>query len=814
MKQDVRFAFRLLIKNPAFTLVAIAALALGIGANTAIFSVIDAVLLAPLAYSHPERLVMIWQHIGTPPLPGRLGGSVPDYVDYRNQSQTMQPVAAFTLGSFNLTGRGAPERINGARVTANLFPTLGIAPILGRTFSVEEDQPGRDREIVLSYAAWQRRFGSDPNVLGSAVILDQVPYTVIGIMPRGFDFPPQGFGPPDPSEFWRPIAFTSRQLAERGDSFGTYMIGRLKPGVTMARANADLQTIAARITASYPPQFRDRLRTAASLDDLHDVITGRIRTGLLVILGAVGFVLLIACANIANLLLARAAAREREIAVRAAIGASRWRILRQLLTESVLLASISGAAGIAVAVWTTDLLLRYSPANIPRLGAASLDWRVLGFALALSLATGLLFGAVPALHATRMHFGARGASTTLRQSKLRGALVTSEIAIALTLLIGAGLLLRSFLNLRSAPIGFRPDHILTAGITLPEKQYATEAQIKTFYSELIGRVQALPGVEAAALATSVPFIGDWTIAITPEGEPSTIKEAFKTADFHGVTPGYHRTLGIELTRGRFFTPDDRAGTQPVAIVSETMARRYWPGQDALGKQFKWGPAQSSRPWLRIVGIVSDVKQSSLDEKNRPTAYLPYTQMPANSTEHSGRSIFLAVRTTSEPSSLAADLRRVVNTMDSGLPVFAVRPMGSVLAATVAPRRFNMLLVAAFAALALLLACLGLYGVMSYTVNQYTHEIGIRLALGARSADVVRMILLEGMTLALAGIAIGAAAALALTRLMRSLLFEIQPADPITFLSVSVLLAAVALLATYIPARRATRVDPLIALRTE
>lgn len=452
MKQDVRFAFRLLIKNPAFTLVAIAALALGIGANTAIFSVIDAVLLAPLAYSHPERLVMIWQHIGTPPLPGRLGGSVPDYVDYRNQSQTMQPVAAFTLGSFNLTGRGAPERINGARVTANLFPTLGIAPILGRTFSVEEDQPGRDREIVLSYAAWQRRFGSDPNVLGSAVVLDQVPCTVIGIMPRGFDFPPQGFGPPDPSEFWRPIAFTSRQLAERGDSFGTYMIGRLKPGVTMARANADLQTIAARITASYPPQFRDRLRTAASLDDLHDVITGRIRTGLLVILGAVGFVLLIACANIANLLLARAAAREREIAVRAA--------------------------------------------------------------------------------------------------------------------------------------------------------------------------------------------------------------------------------------------------------------------------------------------------------------------------------------------------------------------------TVAPRRFNMLLVAAFAALALLLACLGLYGVMSYTVNQYTHEIGIRLALGARSADVVRMILLEGMTLALAGIAIGAAAALALTRLMRSLLFEIQPADPITFLSVSVLLAAVALLATYIPARRATRVDPLIALRYE
>lgn len=810
MKQDLRFAFRILIKSPGFTLVAVVALALGIGANTAIFSVVDAVLLQPLAYAHPERLVMIWQRIGTPPIPGRIGGSVPDYIDYRNQSQSMEAVAAFTLGSFNLTGRGAPERVDGARVTANLFPMLGVAPLKGRTFSVEEDQPGRNREIVLSYASWQRRFGSDPNVLGGTVVLDDIPYVIIGIMPRTFDFPPQGFGETENAEFWVPIAFTPQQLSERpGDGFGTFMMGRLKPGVTISQVTADLQTIAARITSSYPPEFRDRLRTTVFIEDLHELITGRIRTSLLVILGAVGFVLLIGCANVANLLLAKAAAREREIAVRTAVGASRWRILRQLLTESVLLASMGGTAGIVVGAWTTDLLIRFSPSNISPLWNRSPDlFLVLGFTLALSLLTGILFGIAPALHASKANPGLR------RRSKLRGALVIGEVAIALTLLIGAGLLLRSFINLRGVPAGFRPDHLLTAGLTAPVSHYPDDSRINSFYAELVRRVQALPLVQSAALGTSLPFIGDWGIVITPEGEPPDIRESFKTADLHGVTPDYHQTLGIELKRGRLFTADDRLNTLPVAIVSEPMARRYWPNQDALGKRFKWGSAQSSRRWLQIVGIVADVKQSSLDEKNQPTVYLPYAQIPDVSTRSHGTSVYLAVRTAADPSAVANGLRRVVNSLDAELPVYAVRDMNSVLSATVAPRRFSMLLLAAFAVLALLLAAVGIYGVMSYTVNQYKHEIGIRMALGAHAADVVRMVLRQGMTLVLAGILSGAAAAFALTRVMKSLLFEVQPADPLTFLAVSILLGAIAFAATYLPARRATRIDPIEALRYE
>ncbi len=805
MKQDLRFALRMLAKSPAFTSVAVIALALGIGANTAIFSVVNAVLLRPLAYAQPQRLVTIWQRLGTSQGLNRVGASTPDYIDYRDQCRTMQSIAAFRGGDFNMTGRGAPERVNGSRVTANLFPLLGVSPFLGRAFSPEEARPGRDREIVLSYGWWQRRFGADRNALGATIVLDQIPYTVIGVMPKSFDFPPQGFDLAQPAEFWTPLAFGVQELTDRGDSFATYMIGRLKPGVTLAQASADVRRVALRITESYPPDFRVRLRTTAFVEDFEEQLTGRVRLSLLVILSAVGFVLLLACANVASLLLAKAAAREREIAVRRALGASRGRIVRQLLTESILLASMSGALGVVIGVWITDLLIRLSPGNVPRLGEAQLDWRVLAFTLVLSFATGIVFGIAPAWQASKY-----------RRARQRGplwkGLVVCEVALTLTLLSGAGLLLRSFVNLRGSPVGFNPDRVLTAGITIPQSRYPKEAQIKAFYGELIRRVQALGGVQSAALATALPFAGNWDIAISIEGEHNTL--AFKTADFHGITPRYFSTLGIELKRGRLFTADDRENTAPVAIVSEAMARQYWPHRDVLGKRFKWGPDKSDRPWLQIVGVAADVKQSNLEETARPAAYLPYSQMPKFSTEHSGRNVYLALRTAGDPVALAADVRKIVNGLDPELPVYAVSDMNSRLSTNLAPRRFNMILLAGFAGLALLLASLGVYAVMSYTVQQFTHEIGIRMALGASATSAVQMMLRQGMSLVLGGIVIGAAAALVLTRLMKSLLFKVQPNDPATFAAVSLLLAAVAFVASYVPARRAARVDPIVALRFE
>jgi predicted permease len=494
--------------------------------------------------------------------------------------------------------------------------------------------------------------------------------------------------------------------------------------------------------------------------------------------------------------------------------------LRQLLTESVLLSILGGAAGVAIGAWTVDLLVRYGPRGVPRIGEAQLDWRVLCFALSLSLLTGLLFGLAPALRSSNappgsaLKEGSRGASGSLRRSRLRSALVVTEVALALTLLIGAGLLLRSFLNLQGVPTGFRSGHVLTAGITVPKSRYASAAQIKTFYEELNRRVRALPGVETAALGTALPFVDEWTIGVTPEGEPPNTKSGFKTADFHGVTVDYFDVLGIQLKQGRLFNGGERENSPAVAIVSETMAHRYWPTTGALGKRFKWGVAQSSRPWLEVVGIVSDVKQLSLDENNRAAAYLPYTQMPESSTENRGRTVFLAVRTAGDPSAVVSGVRRVVINLDPELPVYALRELNDAVSATVAPRRFNMFLLAVFAALAVLLAAVGIYGVMSYSVNQYTHEIGIRMALGATAKSVVRMVLRQGMTLAFTGVAIGVGAAFALTRVMKSLLFGVEPVDPLTFIGVSLLLALIAFAATYLPARRATRIDPIEALRYE
>ncbi len=816
--QDLRYAIRMLRRKPGFTLIAVLALALGIGANTAIFSVVNAVLLRPLPYRQPDRLVMVWQRLTGATSYPKLPCSPPDYIDYRDQTQTLEDVAAFLNDNFTLTTPSGAERVSGSRVSANLFPLLGISPLRGRTFSAAEDKFGGDPVAVLSYGTWKSRFGSDPDILGKTLVLDQHPHKVIGVMPKEFEFPTQGLLGGPPPEFWVPIAFPPDQIGPdgRGDNFNISTIARRKQGVTIQQASADIDHISQGIYRSYPPAIQKLFSLNGFTTDFHEQVVGNVKTLLLVLLGAVGFVLLIGCANVANLLLAKAAGRRREVAIRTALGAGRFRVVRQLLTESVLLGVAGGAVGLLIAVWLTQLMIHFSPGDVPRLAEAQLNLGVLAFALAISIFTGILFGLAPALQVSKpdlntdLKEGSRGAAA-FRRSRIRSVLVVAEVALSLVLLAGAGLLLRSFVKLLGAPLGFAPDHLLTLSIALPETKYQSKVQVQNFYRDVLERTQSLADVKSAAAGTGLPLIGEWDIVVTPEGRADTGKKSLTTAFFAGVTPGFHHTLGIPLIKGRLFTEADNARALPVAIVNEAMARRYWPNQEILGKRFKWGPEDSSRAWIAIVGVVANVKQTSLAADINPGVYLPISQMPQDSPV---RALNLAVRTTSDPTLIVSSLRQIVRTLDPEVPIFQERPMEEVLSASVASRRFNMLLLAAFAGLALLLASVGIYGVMSYSVSQYTHEIGIRMALGARAADVLQLIVGQGMGLVAIGLAIGAAGALALTGVMRSLLFGVSAADPLTFVSVSALLAAVAFAASYIPARRATRVDPMVALRYE
>jgi putative ABC transport system permease protein len=816
--QDLRYAIRMLLKKPGFTIIAVLALALGMGANTAIFSVVNAVLLRPFPYRQPDRLVMIWQRLTGASAYPKLPCSAPDYIDYRDQTQTLENVAAFDSESFTLKTAAGSERVSASPVSANLFPLLGISPLRGRTFTTDEDRFGHDNVVVLSYGTWQRRFGSDPDVLGKTLVLDQKPRQVIGVMPKEFDFPAQGILDGPAPEFWVPMAFSPDQIGPdgRGDDYNIRTIARRKPGVTIQQASADIDRISHRIYESYPPAIQKLFSLDGFVTDLHQQVVGNVRTLLLVLLGAVGFVLLIGCANVANLLLAKAAGRRREVAIRTALGAGRLRLVRQFLTESVLLGLVGGAAGLLIAVWLTQLMIHFSPGNVPRLPESQLSLSVLVFAFAISILTGVLFGLAPALQASKADLnidlkeGSRGAAA-FRRSRIRSVLVVSEVALSLVLLAGAGLLLRSFVKLLNVPLGFNPDHLLTMSVALPETKYQTKLQVQSFCDELIGRTEALAGVKSASAATGLPLMSQWDIVITPENRPDTGEKSLTTAYFAGVTPSFHRTLGISLVKGRLFTDGDNEKAPAVAVVNESMARRYWPNQEVLGKRFKWGPAGSNRSWITVVGVVADLKENSLAAGISPGGYLPIPQIPRESPR---LGFYLAVRTASDSAAIVPALRQIIRSLDPEVPLFQVRSMREVLSESVAPRRFNMLLLAAFAGLALLLASIGIYGVMSYSVSQYTHEIGIRMALGASAANVLRLIVREGMTLVSIGLAVGAAGALALTRVMSSLLFDVKPADPATFASVSVLLAVVAFAASYIPARRATRVDPMIALRYE
>jgi putative ABC transport system permease protein len=807
--QDLRYSLRISLKKPGFTLIVVITLALGVGANTAIFSVVDTVLLRPLPYKEPERIALVEQHM--PRLGWYHGGvSSAELLDYIAGNETFAEMAGYSILSFNLTGEGEPRRIQAARVSPSLFTLLGVSPLAGRGFSSEEDEVGKNRVAVLSEAYWLKHFAADPQIIGRVVRLDEQPYTVIGVM--SLQFPPTNTSFADAVALWIPLALTDDEKRSRRRDSNFNLIGRLKSGVRLEQAQANMAAVAERIEQQYPGIYQGNIRIAATAVSLEQRTVQNVRRLLLILFGAVGLVLLIACANIANLLLARAATRRKEIAIRSALGAGAWRIVRQALTESFLLAFIGGAIGLFCAIWAIDLIVKSGPENVPRLAEATLDLRVLGFTLLASLLAGVLFGLAPALQSLRLDLTAKlkDAGRASDQggsegSKLRGALVILETALAIVLLAGAGLLVNSFVRLLRVPPGFDPEGVIVARTTLPAARYPEAERGKAAYRETLERIEALPGVQSVAIATNLPLTSEWVIGFRVEGEDENI---YHTANNTWISNDYFRTMGIPLRRGREFNDQDRAGTLPVVVINETLARRFWPGEEAIGKRMRWG-GWNPQGWLTVVGVAADVKLSALEAESPPTVYMPIFQIPRLRRD----AIFIA-RTTGDPASLAAALDREIGAVDAELPVYDIRTMNQVIAASVAQRRFTMWLLVIFAAAALLLAATGLYGVLSYTVTQRRHEIGIRMALGAEAGDVLKLVIRQGMTLAVIGVAIGLIASFALTRTMKSLLFDTSASDPLTFAAIAVLLTGVALLACWIPARRAARLDPLEALRHE
>ena len=801
--QDLRYAVRMFIKKPGFAAVVISALALGIGANTAIFSIVNSILLRPLPYRDPSRLVMVWMNNKRMNVDEDIH-SYPNYIDYRDQNNVFEQLAAYSGISVNLVGIVEPERIIGAAATANLFDVLGVDPQMGRVFTKDEEQIGQDKVAVLSYGLWQRRFGKDPNIIGQQILVSDVSRTVIGIMPASFKYPYKE------ADIWVPLAVDENRKQARG-SFGYWVIGKLKPGVTIDQARSEMGSIASSLESQYPDQL-DGL--GVNLVPLHQQVTGKVRPALLVLLGTVAFVLLIACSNVANLLLARAAGREREIAIRTALGASRTRLIRQLLTESALMGIAGGVVGLLIAKWGLNALIALSPEDIPRLDQIGIDGRVLGFTLLISLATGFLFGVVPALQASKpdlnesLKEGGRSSTAGVERRRVRSTLVVLEVALSLILLIGAGLMIRSFSQLQKVDLGFNPDRLVSMNIQLSRTKYQG-SQSAAFFRQLIERVEAMPGVESAG-AISAIFIDALpnSTNFTVEGKPPMpIAEQIETP-VDMVTPSYFRTMGISLLRGREFSEQDGLETQQVAIINDTFARRFWPGEDPIGQRYKFGDSTSNAPWMTVVGVVGDMRRTGLDVDVRCETFLPYTQ------RRFVGFLSVVVRAKSDPRGIATAVRDQVWSMDPNQPVSHIRTMDQLLDGMMAQRRLNMVLFALFGGVALVLAAVGVYGVISYSVTQRTHEIGVRMALGAGRAEVLRMILKNGMGLVLAGVAIGLLASFGLTRLMSTLLFGVSATDVATFVVISGILSFVAFAACLVPALRAIKVDPMIALRYE
>ncbi|MGH9943134.1 MAG: ABC transporter permease, partial [Pyrinomonadaceae bacterium] len=762
--QDVRYGVRMLLKSPGFTLIAVIALGLGIGANTAIFSLVSAVLVRPLNYHAPDQLVMVWES-GAAVGAGQDTIAPANYADWKAQNQVFADMAAIEWRNFNLTGDGEPERIPAFGVSANFFPLLGASAALGRTFQPEEDRPGANQVAVISHGLWQSRYGGEPGSVGRDILLNGEPYTVVGIMPRDFQFQVANI------DLWVPVALTAEQLADR-DIHNLNAVARLKPGVTVAQANADIQAITHRIAAAYPNEAEG---LSAAVVPLHEQLAGNVRRPLLMLLVAVGFVLLIACANVAGMLLARAAARRREIAMRAALGASRWRIVRQLLTESVLLGGLGGGLGLLLSLWAFAFLQQLIPAGMSASTTLELDARMLGFTLVISLLAAVIFGLAPALQASRAELnlaikqGGGRAGFGTSQWWLRGGFVVAQVALSLVLLVGAGLLVQTLSKLRGQYADLRPESALTVRTQLVGAKYREHGQRVAFYDGVLARVQHLPGVVAAGYTTAVPLTWMGANGLSLEGrqaEPNVNWNAIHRQ----VSPDYFRAMGVALRQGRGFNAGDDERAMPVAAINETMARQFWPGESPVGKRFKVGAPDAPNPWLTVVGVVADVRQMGADAPVKAEMYVPYWQ----ATPHSPYPIFaprdLVVRTTASPTSLVPAVRQAVSEVDPYQPLANIRTMDEVLDRVTAQRRLGMILLTAFAALALLLAALGIYGVLSFFVVQHTREIGIRMALGARRGNVLRLVVGQGMLLALVGVALGLVGAFALTRVMASLLY--------------------------------------------
>ena len=814
--RDVRYGLRVLWGSPGFTLVAVAVLALGVGATAAIFSVVNAVLLRPLPFDEADRLVFLTERNTQQ---DGVSLSWPDFTDWRAQNRVFEKVAAYNRDSYNLTGGGEPERLLAAQVSADLFHVLRVNAARGRVFADEDDRPGAAPVVVISHGLWQRRFGGDPAIVGRQVTLNGRGYTVVGVMPQGFLFPNR-------AELWVPLGQLSQpSWGNRDNHLGLFGVARLKDGVTLDEARADLNMIAANLEEQYPDTNRDE---RASLTPLQETYVRDVRAALWTLAGAVLFVLLIACANVANLQLARASARRKEMAVRAALGAGRWRLVRQLLAESVLLALAGGVTGLLLAQWGVGLILAIRPDSIPRAGEIGIDGRVLLFTAGVSVLTGIAFGLAPALRASRpdlqetLKEGARGGAAG--RNLFRGGLVVAEVALTLVLLTGAGLLARSFLRLQQVNPGFTYEHLVSFNMTLPARKYPGEQQRVNFLREVLSRLRALPGVEGAAASSGLPLgYNNWQTPFTIDGRPQPPASQAPLMDTTAASPDYFRAMGIPLLRGRYFTEqDDRRwadekslraadeGARSVAglnsiIIDEEFARRYWPNEEAVGGRVRFG---AGGPALTVVGVVGRVRMEGLKtDSERVQGYLPYLQFPT-------RGLGIVIRSAQEPEQVIAAARREVMAVDPEQPLYNVRTLAQLRSTSIAPATLNLTLLSVFAGLALLLAATGLYGVVAYTVAQRTREIGIRVALGAQGKDVLRMVVGRGMLLALAGVAAGLAGSFLLTRVMSGLLYGVTPTDPLTFAAVSLLLAAVALLACLVPAWRAAKVDPMVALRYE
>jgi putative ABC transport system permease protein len=806
--QDIRYGFRVIAKRPGVTLIAVLTLALGVGANTAIFSVVDAVLLRPLPYKQPDRLVFLQE--SSPQIPD-MSISMANFNDWRAMNTVFESMAPYQADTVVLTGQGDAERLQMRNITADLFPTLGVQPILGRALTPDDDKVGAKPVVLLSDGYWASKFARDPNVIGKKLDLSGEIYTIVGVLPS--------------SKFhgsWRQYSLfsslwrhedTEGGPARRDSHPGIVAFARLKPGVTLAQATAEMKGIASRLAKQYPDSNSTHSVLVCSL---LDAIVGDVRPSLLVLLAAVGFVLLIACANVANLMLARATERHKEMAIRTALGAGRFRLIRQLLTESLLMALSGGVLGLWLAYVVTSALVSAAPSNVPRIDGVSVNGWVLLFTLGLSVFTGFFFGIFPAWQASRTDVqeaikeGGRGGTSNTGPKRIRAALVVGEVAVSIVLLIGAGLMIKSLYRVLQADPGFDPSGVVTAGISLPDSHYKNPAQQRAFVQQLVGKVAATHGMQAVGFVT--PLLGGWQNGYIIEGRPLPSPEEQRSTDMASLTPDAMRAMGVHLIRGRFFTREDNEKAAPVCIVDTTMAQLVWPGENPIGKRLSVNglspdPAFQSPYWRTVVGLVGHVKNYGVDQPSREETYLPFAQFPRQGGT-------LVMRTLADPASAASAVRTVMKSLDLGLPLSQVRTLADIVDDNVAPRRLSVMLLGAFAALALLLAAVGIYGVMSYMVTQRTKEIGVRIALGAQPPDILRLVLHNGMTLLLLGIAIGLAGAFSLSRFLQSLLFEVKSTDLLTFASVPLLLAAVAFLACYLPARRATRVDPVIALRNE